>query len=88
MITEQQLEQITSFASEREISESLLGQLRSEFPDIHFTYCMDDDVMAAKPVVEKSLFNLYLIDSRNHCLSFTSSPEIATGVVIAELEED
>jgi hypothetical protein len=31
---------------------------------------------------------MYLIDSRDHCLSFTSSTEVATGLVLAEHEED
>ena len=88
MITRQQLEQIGRVAAQGPVSEVLLAQLRSRFPDIHFTYCMDDDVMAAKPLYEDPAFNLYLIDSRDHCLCFTQDLEVATGVVLAEIEAE
>jgi hypothetical protein len=88
LITQEQLEQIARLAKVQPVSESVVGELRSNFPDIHFTYCMDDDVVASSPVVEEKAFNLYLIDSRNHCLSFTQDRDIATGVVLAEIEDD
>lgn len=87
MISRQLLEQISREVSSHTLSEELTGQLRHSFPDIHFTYCLDDDVVAAKPVVEEASFNLYLIDSRNHCLSFTQELEVATGVVVAEIDD-
>lgn len=88
MITQQQLDQIAQLAALQPISDAIVDQLRGHFPDIHFTYCSDDDVVAAKPVYEDGEFNLYLIDSRNHCLSFTQDMEVATGVVLAEIEDD
>ncbi|MET0026375.1 MAG: DUF6129 family protein [Candidatus Thiodiazotropha sp.] len=87
MITSEQLEQIGTLTLEHAPSESTLIMLREQYPELHFTYCMDDDVVAAKPVYETEMFNLYLIDSRNHCLSFTQDQEIATGVVVAEIDE-
>jgi hypothetical protein len=89
MISQEQLEQISELVVNASVLESgTVASLRGEFPDIHFTYCMDDDVYAAMPVLEREGFNLYLIDSRNHCLSFTQDSEIATGVVVAEVEAD
>ncbi len=88
MITPEQLNAIGEFAAGQTLSESTVADLRSQFPDLHFTYCMDDDVSSARPVYEHALFNLYLIDGRDHCLAFTQDPEIATGVVVAELEEE
>lgn len=88
MITEEQLNEIGAFASVQAISDEAVVQLRQQFPDIHFTYCMDDDVVAARPVYEDETFNLYLIDSRNHCLCFTQQLEVATGVVLAEVEDE
>jgi hypothetical protein len=49
---------------------------------------MDDDVMVARPVLEATGFNLYLIDSSQHCLGFTQDMELATGVVVAEIEAE
>lgn len=86
MISSEQLARIAEFARQIPPSKSLMMQLRSSFPDIHFTYCMDDDVTEAAPVLEAPAFNLYLIDSRHHCLGFTGDPEVASGVVVAEID--
>ncbi len=86
MISQQQLDQVDAALADRPIDESAVSELRGSFPDIHFTYCMDDDVIAASPVRESVAFNLYLIDSRNHCLSFTQDMSVATGIVVAEIE--
>ena len=88
MITREQLQQISQAGNAQPVSEVTVSQLRKKFPDIHFTYCMDDDVSSANPVHEERAFNLYLIDSSNHCLSFTQDLEAATGVVLAEIEEE
>jgi hypothetical protein len=87
MITQAQLQGVGEFLSQRPVDESDVMALRQKFPDIHFTYCMDDDVIAAKPLHETEGFNLYLIDSRNHCLGFTQDLAVATGIVIAEIED-
>jgi hypothetical protein len=86
MIAQAQLDQVSEVLAAQPIEESVLNTLRGQFPDIHFTYCMDDDVIAASPVREAEGFNLYLIDSRNHCLCFTQALEVATGIVVAEIE--
>jgi hypothetical protein len=39
-------------------------------------------------VVEKALFNLYLIDGREHCLCLTNHYDNASGVLVAELVID
>jgi len=86
MITRAQIDSVAERLAGQSIDESIIGSLRSEFSDIHFTYCMDDDVIAASPVLEAALFNLYLIDSRNHCLCFTQDESVASGIVVAEIE--
>ncbi|MES9867815.1 MAG: DUF6129 family protein [Candidatus Thiodiazotropha sp. LLP2] len=87
MITQTQVENIGTLLTQGVFDESTIVDLRKQFPDIHFTYCMDDDVIAASPLHESETFNLYLIDSRNHCLSFTQDLDVATGIVVAEIEE-
>jgi hypothetical protein len=88
MIAQAQLDEIGELLTQRAVDESAVIGLRQQFPDIHFTYCMDDDVVAAAPLHEADRFNLYLIDSRNHCLSFTQDLTVATGIVVAEIEEE
>lgn len=86
MISQGQIAQVGELLSAQPLEEAVINELRSRFPDIHFTYCMDDDVVAASPVHETNSFNLYLIDSRNHCLCFTQQLEVASGIVVAEIE--
>ena len=88
MITQQQLDRIGQLAAGQPVLETVVERLRSCFRDIHFTYCRDEDVVAAKPVFQERAFKLYLIDSRNPCVCFTQDMEVATGVVLAEIEED
>ena len=68
--------------------QAYLSALRQQFPDIHFTYCMDDDLPNNVPILEKAAFNLYLIDGREHCLCLTNDYELATGIVVAEIIPD
>ena len=86
MIESAQLETIADFVSTQVLSDALVPQLKQAFPDFHFTYCMDDDVSTVAPTMKKTGFNLYLIDSSEHCLTITQDATIATGVVIAETE--
>ena len=70
------------------LSEQTLAALRSGHPEIHFTYCMDDDVGAQEPYASHQGFNVYLVDGREHCLKFTREISHATGLVLAEVIED
>lgn len=88
MIAAETIDQVVSKVAELGASEESLQTLRSEFPKIHFTYCMDDDVCGPTPAYEAAAFNLYYIDGRDHCLAFTNDAEIATGIVVAEVIED
>ena len=65
-----------------------VAALRQSYPSIHFTYCLDDDITNAKPVLEADAFNIYLIDGREHCLCLTNDFDVATGIVLAEVIED
>jgi hypothetical protein len=88
MIAAEQIEQISTAVLQQGLDEVVVAGLRERFPEIHFTYCMDDDVCGPKPVKEGQGFNIYLVDGRDHCLAFTQSTDIATGVVLAEVEDD
>jgi len=88
MISPEQLQHIASTIKTQMLSESVVSNLRSEYPGIHFTYCMDDDIPNNEPILEGENFNIYLVDGREHCLCLTRDYEHATGVVIAEVIED
>ncbi len=89
MISPAQLVEITHKIKEIGINEdAVLELLRTAYPEIHFTYCMDDDIGSYTPAVSESDFNLYLVDGREHCLCLTQDAQIATGIVVAEIVAD
>lgn len=88
MINPEQLQTIANQIAGRSLNESVITALRTEYPGIHFTYCMDDDIPNNQPVLEGNGFNLYLVDGREHCLCLTQNYEHATGIVVAEIIDD
>lgn len=90
MITPERVEQVARVVERAGLNERTLSALRETFTDIHFTYCMDDDIGGGggggAPVREADGFNLYLVDGRAHCMRFTSDLAAATGLVLAETD--
>lgn len=85
MLNTQQIESIADFVQQQGASEETIAALRANYDGCHFTYCIDDDMGAAKPYMEKESFNIYLVDSRDHCASLTTDDANASGLVIAEV---
>lgn len=85
MISQETLMQIAGRITSAGVDETIVTALRSEYPNLHFTYCSDDDIPNNDPVLEEEAFNLYLVDGREHCLCLTRDFENATGVVVAEI---
>jgi hypothetical protein len=88
MIEPEVIDKINGMVIDHGLDDSAVSRLRAMWPEIHFTYCSDDDVTSAKPVRESDGFNIYLVDGREHCLKFTSQLANATGLVLAEVEPD
>ena len=89
MISQELLDAVIRQAEQSVLGEPLLASLRDAHPGAHFTLCMDDDIMVnAKPVAERPGFNVYLVNSSDHCLVLTNDPEAASGVVLAEIIPD
>lgn len=89
MITEQILDDICVAARAQVIGEEMLLELRKQYPEIHFSWCFEDDIGAtAKPYREDSGFNLYLVNSQDHCSKLSNDPAGASGVVLAEVLDD
>jgi len=88
MINPEQLPEIAAKVAEQPLNEAVISSLRAEYPGIHFTYCMEDDISGHEPLLACTGFNLYLVDGREHCLCLTRNYEHATGIVIAEVIDD
>lgn len=87
MISTEQLDAVIDFVAKNGASETTISSLRESFPGVHFTYCMDDDVASDRVYIEREDFNVYLVDSNDHCSTLTKSAESASGLVIAEVIE-
>ena len=88
MIAQQDLDAIISVVEQQGLSETLIGQLRDQYSDYHFTYCMDDDMDAHTPAIAKDQFNVYFVNSADHCASLTKDLDHASGLVFGEVIED
>ncbi|MGD8592222.1 MAG: DUF6129 family protein [Gammaproteobacteria bacterium] len=88
MINMESTQNIANEVASKGLDYDTVAALRQSYPSIHFTYCMDDDITNAKPVLEADTFNIYLIDGREHCLCLTNDFDVATGIVLAEVIED
>jgi hypothetical protein len=88
MINRHALQSILDFVEQKGLSEATLVELRTQFPDCHFTYCMDDDVIFSKAYAETPEYNVYLVDSRAHCSTLTNDADVASGVVFGEVIAD
>ncbi|MCC6076269.1 DUF6129 family protein [Pseudomonas sp. GCM10022188] len=89
MISQQLLDDVVQRAEEGVLDDALIGRLRSAHPGVHFTWCMDDDIVVnAKPLVERPGFNLYLVNSSDHCSVLTNDCASASGIVLAEIIAD
>jgi hypothetical protein len=88
MIDSVTLDRIANMTQAQGLDEGTVQALRTAWPDMHFSYCMDDEICGVEPVRELPGFNLYLVDGREHCLNLTSQQEAATGLLLAEVEPD
>lgn len=88
MIAQKDLDHIISRVESQGLSETLIGELRTQFNEYHFTYCMDDDMGSYKPAIASKTFNIYFVDSSDHCSKLTPSQEHASGMVLAEVYDD
>lgn len=87
-LTAELIQHIVATVERQGLSEMTLQDLRGTWHDLHFTYCLDDDVHHPKPYSACRGFNLYLVDGREHCLKITDEPSHATGLVFAEVIDD
>jgi hypothetical protein len=89
MITPAQVQAIAALVQQKGLDSLLITELRQRYPDLSFTYCMDDEMGGAPtPILESAGCNFYLVDTRAHCLSLTRDYDVAGGLVLAAVEAD
>ena len=89
MISQELLDDVIRQAEESILDDALIARLRAAHPGVHFTWCIDDDIAVnARPVAERAAFNLYLVNSSEHCSVLTNDGDAASGIVLAEIIPD
>ncbi len=88
MIAQAELNQVANMAEKRGLSEQLIADLKTGFPEKHFTLCTEDEIYTGKPVYDSEKFAIYLVCSTGHCSVLTNDLEKASGFVLAEYIED
>ncbi|PWC75258.1 hypothetical protein [Azospirillum sp. TSH64] len=68
--------------------DAVVRSVREANPDLKTVTGAMAAVMAEDPFREGAGFDLHLVDGNNHCWLITDKPELATGVVIAQRDED
>lgn len=68
--------------------DAVVRGVREASPDLKTVTGAMAAVMAEDPFREEAGFDLHLVDGNNHCWLITDKPELATGVVIAQRDED
>jgi hypothetical protein len=68
--------------------DAVVRGVREANPDLKTVTGAMAAVMAEAPFREEAGFDLHLVDGNNHCWLITDKPELATGVVIAQRDED
>ncbi len=70
------------------LNEDVLSVLKQSWPTLRFTLCSDEDMPARMPAAQqRERFNLYMVGGGEHCLSLTTDPEQAIGVVLASTDD-
>lgn len=90
MLNPETLERIASAASALSgLNEDALAGLKQIWPDLRFTLCSDEDMPARMPpALQRAGFNLYMVGGSEHCISLTTDPDQAIGVVLAWVDEE
>jgi hypothetical protein len=85
MISQRQFATIVRLVEDQGLDGATISRLRGMYPGMHFTHCLDEEINHIAPVQERPGFNVYLVDSRQHCLRLTRDFELASGLVLAEV---
>ncbi|MDD5366042.1 MAG: DUF6129 family protein [Gallionellaceae bacterium] len=89
MIADDVLAKVVAQVDAVGLGEATVTALRQAWPDIHFTWCSEDDIPGRlMPVAVGAGYGVYLVGGAEHCVAFTDHLEAATGLVLASESED
>ena len=63
---------------------TLFPEFKKEFPGVSIIRCDAFDMRDETPIKSLTGYDLYLVDTRDHCVRITKDAQAATGVVVVE----
>lgn len=82
-LSEEQLERIEAFCESSRGGVEVTA-FRQTFPGVVILRCDASDVGDATPVRSWDAYDLHLVDAHGHCVTLTSDPQAANGVLLAK----
>lgn len=79
----EQLTLIDQFLETAAADHAAVSGLRRLAPGLAVTRCDGADVRDEAPFRSYAKIDLFLLDGRDHCVTITSDPAVATGLVLA-----
>lgn len=90
-LSAERIENVVAIASQRFAAGDKVGAVvqavKAAHPGLTVTGTFAS-IMAEDPYREEARFDLFLVDGSNHCWAITGAPDAATGLVIAERDEE
>jgi len=83
-LTADALERIRTVLAGEGPAAERIARLRAALPGISLTRCDASDMDNETPVLELPGFDVYFVDTSEHCARITTHPEAATGLIVAE----
>jgi hypothetical protein len=83
-LTADALEQIRALLEGEGPAAERIASLRKALPGISLTRCDASDMDTETPALTLPGFDVYFIDTSEHCARITTQPEAATGLIVAE----
>ncbi len=89
LVTQKVVDEIIAYLKvQPEINETVMAELRNDYPNLRFTLCFDTEMGARDAFAEYDGFDLYLVaHSQVGCSSLTDTLSSCTGFVIALHDE-
>jgi hypothetical protein len=78
------LAQVQSLLEASGTTSERIASLRQAFPGVSLTCCDASDMDTETAVLEIDRYQVYLIDTSEHCVRITTQVQAATGLIVAE----
>lgn len=83
-LSAENLTEIEALLSAPDATLPAASDFRQRFPGVSYTRCDPSDVDGESPYKRFTRFDLYLVSAVSHCVTMTTDPAVATGIIVVE----